>query len=259
MMRLVESADLTPADLVVEIGSGTGSLTALVAPRVARVLALEIDSRLARAALPVLRSFPNVELLVTDVLARKSQLAPRLVEALRVHLHSGLRLKLVANLPYQIATPLVVDFLLGPFPVQRLCFTVQREVGARFLAATGDAAYSIISILTSLWCKARRIARVPPQAFWPQPKVESVMLLVDPRSTESVADRQQFAAFVRGFFQMRRKTLARAATTLRIGESFAAACRAIALQPTLRPDQVDPPSWLALWRSFKQASSPVPG
>lgn len=254
MQKLIDSADLSRADVAVEIGVGTGSLTAQLAGLAGSVIAVEIDDRIAEIAHGRLAGADNVQLLVVDALETKSRISPQLIGAIDRALRTGRSSpKLVANLPYDIATPLILNLLIGDLPFERMCFTVQKEVGERFLAAAGTPEYGIASVLVSALTRAERIARVPAQAFWPAPKVESVMIrLVPLQADQALADRAGFAALLRTFFQQRRKTLGRTAAD---HDAWTPALAKIGLDPMLRPEAVPPDRWIELWNAIRPPSS----
>jgi len=249
MRKLVEAGAPGPDDEVLEVGAGTGSLTAELARRAGRVVAVEVDATLAEIASEQLAGRENVLILRCDALRGKSRVAAAVMDELHSAARRGKRLKLIANLPYDIATPLVLNLLTDGPAFERLCFTVQREVGERFLARAGTAAYGIASVLIGALATARRIAAVPPQAFWPQPRVESVMLAVYPRTPVGIEGRR-LAEFVRPFFQQRRKTVARIAATLGLEAEFAAACGRSRIDTSYRPEQIEPAGWVFLARSI---------
>ena len=161
-------------------------------------------------------------------------------------------LKLVANLPYDIATPLVVDLLLGELPFERLCFTVQAEVAERFWARVGTAEYGPIGIVTQLLAAGERICRVPPQAFWPEPKVHSVMMRLERRSAADipVADPVGFAGFVRSFFLHRRKSMAHLVKQREDAEQCRAALDHLTISGNSRPENVAPEQWADMYRAI---------
>lgn len=247
MTKLVEAAELGPADCVLEVGAGTGSLTSLLASAAGRVIAVEIDPVLAGIASETLTGVSNVTLIQGDALDRKSAVAAAVLDALRQASSETVGLcKLVANLPYDIATPLVVDLLLGDLHFQQLCFTVQTEVANRFLAQCGTADYGPVGIITQLLCAGQRICKAPPQAFWPEPKVHSTMLRLDRRPPEEVPVSQpvELAKFVRSFFQHRRKTISHTARKLDHAGRLSAAITAAGLPPSARPENLTIPQWV---------------
>lgn len=207
MRRLVECAGLSPEDCVLEVGPGTGGLTDLLVPRVRRVVAVEIDRTMHAILSDRFQEATNVTLILGDVLDGKHHLAGPLVEALSDPPNGNV--KLVANLPYQIATPLILN-LLVQFPrVRRFCFTVQAEVGDRITAEPGGREYGPLAILCQSLCDIATIARLRPLCFWPAPHVDSVMLRLDVREHPLVPreDIVAFSEFVRGVFDHRRKQL----------------------------------------------------
>ena len=196
MRRLAAGADLDSADTVLEVGPGTGGLTDLLIPRAGHVIAVEIDLALQRILGQRYADAANLTLLRGDVLASKHQLNPELDAILQEGAPRPGCVKLVANLPYQVATPVVMNLLVQYPGVRRLCFTVQAEVGERILAGPGTKAYGPLSIVTQSLCRAEQLARVPATAFWPVPKVESVLLRLKVGPTP-FADQERCAAFAK--------------------------------------------------------------
>lgn len=208
---LVQAAELQPQDVVLEVGTGTGSLTALVAPQVAQVVSVEIDPKLHQLASEALDGLPNVTLLCQDALQNKNRLHPGLLAAVRQHLQSapGRCFKLVANLPYNIATPLISNLLAGDLAPQRMIVTVQKELADRLMAAPGTKDYGALSIWVQCQCRVELVRVLPPTAFWPRPKVHSAIVALrdDPALRQRLADRHFFHDFVRALFLHRRKFL----------------------------------------------------
>ncbi len=251
MRRLVAFAELDPNDLVLEVGQGTGGLTDLLAKRVRQVVAVEFD----RAFIAILEErfadADGVMLIPGDVLKRKHAIRGEVVEAINSFKSwSGGRVKLVANLPYQIATPLVMNLLVDHPQVRRLCFTVQAEVGERITAGPGSKAFGPISILAQSLCDTDTIARIPPTAFWPRPAVDSVMLRLNVKDSPPL-DRQAsnaFATFVRGVFDHRRKTLRAALGYVVSDDVREHVCQHI--DATRRPESFSVEEWLAMFRTY---------
>ncbi|MBN1511958.1 MAG: ribosomal RNA small subunit methyltransferase A [Phycisphaerae bacterium] len=210
MRRLVEVADIHPADLVLEVGAGTGGLTDLLVERAGAVVAVEIDHHLFALLSERFAQSASLTLVRGDALDSKHRIATAVREAIRSgRQQASGELLLVANLPYDIATPLLVNLILSDLNVKRLCFTVQREVGERMEGRPGTKAYGPLSILLQTLCRIERIARVPAEAFWPRPAVESSLYRLDviedpPVTGESLAS---FASLVQAGFRHRRKTL----------------------------------------------------
>lgn len=210
MRQLLAAADAGPDDVVLEVGPGTGALTEQLAPVVHTLIAVEIDKALHAIVGRRLAGAENVTLIHGDVLSSKHQIAPAVVRALQeARREASGRMMLVANLPYNIATPLLIDLLLEPCGFDRFCFTIQREVGDRFTASPGTKDYGPVSIAMQSTCDVRRLATLPPSVFWPRPEVESSMFVVDvqrnPFGTHEGLNR--FIELVRAGFAHRRKTL----------------------------------------------------
>ena len=260
MRGLVESADLKRDDVVVEVGGGTGGLTDLLALRVDRLVCVEVDRDLRELLVDRFAGVAGVEVVGVDVLESKHRLAAVLAERLQHAERDGLTVKLVANLPYQIATPLVMNLLVDYPVVRRLCFTVQSEVGDRFVAEPGCKAFGPLTILSGVLSRVTTVTRLGPQSFWPRPTVDSVMLRmdVDPAARKTIPDVPTFARFVRGVFNHRRKTLRSAmsyvldaAVVEHLGERF---------DLTRRPEQVPVSQWVSIAKTVleKPFSAPCP-
>ena len=244
--RIVRLAGVVPGARVVEIGAGLGSLTLALAEAGADVLAVEMDARLV----PVLR----------DVVGGRSVTVVQ-ADALRVDWESllagsgsgegpGEAWSLVANLPYNVATPLVVGVLESAPRIGSLLVMVQREVGERMAARAGDPAYGAVSVKVAYWATASVVGRVPATVFVPRPRVESVLVRIERRpepavSADLVAPDRLFAV-VRAGFAHRRKMLRRSLAGLVDPEAFVAA----GVEPEARAEELAVEDWgrLAAWR-----------
>lgn len=250
MRRLVESADLTPDDLVLEVGPGTGGLTDLLVPRAARVVCAEIDRKMVALLEERFRNCPNLTIIQGDILCTKHLIRPEVAAEIQEFSgpHGGC-VKLVANLPYQSATPLVMNLVVDYPQVRRLCFTVQAEVGERIRAEPNCKAYGPLSIIAQTFCTIETVARIGPQSFWPRPAVDSVMLRMDVLSPPFLnhSDRARFAALVRGAFEHRRKTLRSALAYVLDEPALARVCETC--DAARRPEQLSVPEWLMLARA----------
>jgi 16S rRNA (adenine1518-N6/adenine1519-N6)-dimethyltransferase len=212
LMRLiVERAELTPNDVVLEVGTGTGALTSLMAPLVAVVVTVELDSRVCQLASEELFGFENVVMLAHDALKNKSTFDPRVIAALQEHLAAGpsRKLKLVANLPYSVATPVIANLLCAPVLPQSMTVTVQKEVADRMAAKAGSKDYGSLSVWIQCQCRVELVRNLPPSVFWPRPQVSSsiIHIEVDVRLRSRIPDLEFFHDFVRSLFFHRRKFL----------------------------------------------------
>jgi len=249
MRRLVERAEVSAGDVVLEVGGGTGGLTDLLVTRAARVICVEIDRDLVTLLADRFENEPRVTLIAGDVLERKHRLSDPVSEAIRACAATeGGCVKLVANLPYQAATPLVMNLLIDYPQVRRLCFMVQAEVGERITASPGGRDYGPLSIIGQSLCRIETIARVPPQAFWPRPDVASTMIRMDVGDSPFAARDEvgRFATFVRTVFEHRRKTL-RSALSYVVEKP---ACDRIAsrFDPSQRPETFTVDEWIEMFR-----------
>jgi 16S rRNA (adenine1518-N6/adenine1519-N6)-dimethyltransferase len=208
---LTNTANVAPRDVVLEVGTGTGGLTALMARQAAAVVTVEIDPRLYQLAYEELIDFDNVTMLQLDALAGKNRFAPRVLEAVAERLAESpeRRFTLVANLPYSIATPVISNLLDLDQPPESMTITIQKELAERIVAVPSTKDYGALSIWTQSQCQVELVRLIPPEAFWPRPKVTSaiVQLRLDPERRRRIGDRPFFHSFVRGLFMHRRKFL----------------------------------------------------
>lgn len=194
-------------DLVIEVGPGTGTLTEELLASGAEVLAVEIDRDLARMLRERFSDQPNFGLLEGDALAGKHAINEQLATRILTARSRGTTTKLIANLPYNIASPLVIELLM--VGVELLAFTVQKEVAARLRAPAGSEDYGPLSVVAQMLGQVELLRSLPPQAFWPAPKVESSLVRIT-RADQLGADARAFSAFIHALFSARRKTLRKA-------------------------------------------------
>ncbi|MGO8876133.1 MAG: 16S rRNA (adenine(1518)-N(6)/adenine(1519)-N(6))-dimethyltransferase RsmA [Acidimicrobiales bacterium] len=233
--RVARLAAVGAGDRVVEIGAGLGSLTIALAATGAEVLAVEIDRYLE----PVLRQL--VEPLGVTVVRDDAMTCDW--AALLGSATDDRPWVLVANLPYNIATPLVADLLVGVPAVSRMLVMVQREVGERLAAGPGSRAYGAVSVRVAYFAEAKVVARVPADVFLPRPNVESVLVEIVRRPAPAVAPEvasfEEIDRLVRAGFSGRRKMLRRSLAGLVSEEAFVAA----GIEPTRRPEELGVVSW----------------
>ena len=230
--RIARLAGVGPGDRVVEVGPGLGSLTLALAETGAQVTAVELD----RYLLPVLREVVEPH-------------GVRVVEgdALRLDWDSLLgghdRWTLVANLPYNVAAPLVADLLDGVPQIRRMLVMVQREVGERLAADPGDPAYGALSVKVAYWAEASVVGRVPATVFLPKPRVESALVAIERRSVPAVDPAvvapERLFELVRAGFSQRRKMLRRSLSGIVAPEAFERA----GIAPEARPEELAVEDW----------------
>lgn len=255
---LVEAAAIEPNDVVLEVGTGTGSLTALLAARAAAVVTVEVDSRMFQLASEQLHRVDNVTMLQLDALKNKNRLNPAVLEAVDTQMAvPSRRLKLVANLPYKIATPLLSNLISLDRPPHSLTATIQKELAERIIAAPGTKDYSSLSVWIQSQCRTEILRTLPPEVFWPRPKVSSAFIQITPdeRLRGRISDRRFFHDFVRAMFIHRRKFLRSqllGAVKGRLGKPEVDALLAKQnLDPTLRAEQLDVDAMLALGEAVR--------
>ncbi len=208
---LAQTAELSPRDVVLEIGTGTGALTTLMAPQVAAVVTVELDPHLFRLAAEEIHGLANVRMLNLDALAGKHRFHPEVLQAVReaLDVDPARRFKLVANLPYNVATPILTNLLALEAPPQSMTVTIQKEVADRIAARPGTKDYGALSVWVQSQCRVRWVRTMAPSVFWPRPKVSSaiVQIVLDEELRGRIPDRAFFHDFLRGLFLHRRKFL----------------------------------------------------
>lgn len=247
MNILVEAADPASGDVVLEVGPGTGGLTDHLVKRAGHVVCVEVDRGLASIVAARFERCEHFTLIHRDVLEKKSEVAEVVLETLQARqAELGGRLMLVANLPYQVATSLLIDLLLSRVSFTRLCFTVQAEMADRIQARPGTKDYGPVSILLQTLCDVKRIARLPPQAFWPAPQVDSAMMRLDVREGGVIEGeaRGLMVKTVRHAFNHRRKTLKHSLRALLREEVWRRIDEQTRFDLSQRPEQWEPKQWV---------------
>ena len=251
LVRLVaEAGRVGRGDLVVEVGPGTGTLTEELLERCDDVAVVEIDRDLAALLRRRFEGRANFRLIEGDALAGKHELNEELAATLRTAEGRGRPAKLVANLPYNIASPLVIGLLAEG--VEVLAFTVQKEVADRLRAAAGTEAYGPLTVMVQLMASVEVLRTLPPQAFWPAPKIDSSLVRLT-RDDQLGALARPFGRFVHTVFSFRRKTLRRALS--QGGYDANALLAATSFDGTLRPETFTPRQLLDLFRAASPAES----
>ena len=236
--KIARLADVRAGDFVLEIGAGLGSLTLALAETGAEIVAVEIDNGLVEVLRENTASLPNVEIIHGDAMQLDWQ--PLLTKSKHWHV--------VANLPYNLATPIVADILDGLSQVDHLLVMVQSEVADRLVAQVGSDAYGAVSVKINYWATAKIVGAVPATVFFPQPRVESALVDIRRRDEPGVAQvvSGELFALVRAGFAKRRKMLRRALVDIALPEDFASA----AVNPESRAEELDLAAWGRLCKAI---------
>jgi 16S rRNA (adenine1518-N6/adenine1519-N6)-dimethyltransferase len=248
--RIVELAAVGPGDRVVEVGAGLGSLTVALAASGAPVTAVEIDTKLIPALEDVTGGLPKVRIVRADAMtARWSSV-----------LKGEGRWVLVANLPYNVATPVVLRFLREEPRVRRMLVMVQREAGERLAARPGDDQFGAVSLRVAYHAEASVARRVPATVFWPVPNVESALVRLERRERPPVdTDPRVLFAVIDEAFAQRRKTMRGALVRLGVEPRDAAAMlESCGLDPRMRPEELSLTAFAAVSDALLAAGTRVP-
>ena len=246
LSTVAAAADLTPADTVLEIGAGLGSLTRYLAASARRVVAVELDKAMLPALRHVLEPYPNVEIISDDIL--------------RLHpssftLHPSY--KVVANIPYYITSAVIRHLLEAETKPSLIVLTVQHEVAERICAGPGDM--SLLAVSVQFYSAPRILARLPAGAFYPRPEVDSAVVRLDVFSAPRVAveNADRFFQIVRAGFSQKRKQLRNA---LRAGLRLESAqAEALLAKAGIAPQRRAETLTLDEWAALASALTPLPG
>jgi 16S rRNA (adenine1518-N6/adenine1519-N6)-dimethyltransferase len=274
---VVAAGNIMADDVVIEVGPGTGTLTEeLLASPAGKLIAVEIDRDLAKVLRGRFADNDRFQLIEGDALSGKHELNADLANAIQLNRDTGLRpvpagsehtgtsvsaesaraggpshrgaaVKLIANLPYNIASPLVIELLIAG--VDLLAFTVQKEVADRLRAPAGGDAYGPLTVMVQMLAAVEVLRTLPPQAFWPAPKIDSALVRLT-RRDQLGSSANDFTKFVHQVFSFRRKTLRKALAMSGIdAESLLART---GLNGQQRPEEFSPAEFLAM---FQRASA----
>ena len=204
--RIVEGAGPSEKDLVIEIGPGIGVLTAEAAQQAAKVIAIEIDSKLIPILGETLAEYDNVEVINQDIL--KTDLNGIIDEQRQLGNFTG-DVKIIGNLPYYITTPIIMHILENSIHAESITVMMQKEVADRIKASPGNKTYGAISAAVQYYCEVEQVISVPKEVFVPRPKVDSAVLKLTIRKETPVdlIDEKAFFACIKAGFGQRRKTL----------------------------------------------------
>lgn len=201
--KIISSAEITKDDFVLEIGPGIGTMTQYLASAAREVVAIEIDKALIPILSDTLSEFDNVTIINNDVLKVD-------IGALAQERNDGKPIKVVANLPYYITTPIIMGLFESNVPIESITVMVQKEVADRMQVGPGTKDYGALSLAVQYYAKPYIVANVPPNCFMPRPKVASAVIRLERHKEPpvSVEDEKLMFKIIRASFNQRRKTLA---------------------------------------------------
>lgn len=214
LKTIIDCSELSKNDCVLEIGPGMGIMTQILCEKAGRVLAVEIDRKLISILRVSLFGYENVEIINNDIL--KLDLKKVLEEKF-----GDTPVKIVANLPYYITTPIIMKLLEDDINLKSITVMVQKEVGERICASPGGKDYGALTVAVQYRCIPRQILIVPPESFIPQPEVESMVVRLDSRDKPPVIlkDEKLYFRVVKASFGQRRKTLLNALSAGNMGKT----------------------------------------
>ncbi len=200
--EIVFAAGISEEDLVLEIGPGIGTMTQYLCVYAREVVAVEVDRMLIPVLEDTLQGYPNVEVIHSDILKVD-------IRQIAEEKNQGKPIKIVANLPYYITTPIIMTLLEKRVPFENITIMVQKEVADRMQAHPGTKDYGALSLAVQYYAKPEVVASVPPQCFMPRPKVDSAVIRLTAREEPAVLveDEQLLFRLIRASFNQRRKTL----------------------------------------------------
>lgn len=200
--KIINAADITKEDFVLEIGPGIGTMTQYLCEHAGKVVAVEIDRNLIPILEDTLSAYKNVEIIQQDILKMN-------INQLVDERNQGKPIKVVANLPYYITTPIIMGLFESRVPIDSVTIMVQKEVAERMQVGPGTKEYGALSLAVQYYAQPEIVANVPPNCFMPRPKVGSAVIRLT-RHREApvqVKDEKQMFALIRASFNQRRKTL----------------------------------------------------
>lgn len=253
MRLLVDSAQIGPDDIVLEIGTGTGSLTEALAERAGQVVTVELDRTLAGIAQARLAAAGSVQIVTTDVLSGKHSIGPAVTEAVtRAQTECEGRVRLVSNLPYDVASSVMIHLVKGPVTADTMTVTVQKEVAERMTAAPGGRDYGTLSIFLGATGSVELLRVLRPGVFWPPPQVDSAMVHYarDESKARGILSMDLFGEVIGLFMGHRRKMLRacakQAPPELGGRDLWLEILNRNSIDPTRRPQELSPEQYVEL-------------
>jgi 16S rRNA (adenine1518-N6/adenine1519-N6)-dimethyltransferase len=237
---IVNTALVSNVERLLEIGPGPGVLTEGLLKDGRPLWAVDLDSEAIEVLQGRFGSLPHFHLVHGD--------------AVQVELPAGPEWAIIGNLPYNAATAILTRFLVEAIPWERMVLMFQLEVGQKLMGKPGEKAYGPLSVLAQLCCRLTRIMKLGPGAFKPAPKVDSIVLLFEPRpDAPSLSERERLLALLHRSFAHRRKTLANNWQPILESHATAALLESMGLSPSIRAEAIEPARWPLLLQHFESA------
>ncbi|MEX0381216.1 16S rRNA (adenine(1518)-N(6)/adenine(1519)-N(6))-dimethyltransferase RsmA [Leuconostoc sp. MS02] len=249
---IVDVAEITDEDYVIEIGPGIGSLTEQLARAAKKVLAIEIDTQMVRVLGETLQNYDNVKVIAGDILALD------LARIIADEFGESAHVKVVANLPYYITTPILMQLLRTNITWDNIVVMMQREVAERLNADVGTKAYGVLTLTIQYFANAKLAIEVPATAFNPAPKVESAVVKLTPLTSEIVVDQpERLFGVIKGSFSHRRKSLwnnmlQTYGKDMVVKEKITAALERAHVDPSIRAERLDLTQLTTLYLSLRE-------
>lgn len=253
MRLLIDSAAPNKSDIVLEVGCGTGSFTEGLAERAGAVITVEYDRTLAQIAQSRLAESGNVTVICSDILQSKNTIDETIIKALKKQRQrfTG-QMLLVANLPYNVASAVMLNLIAGPVKADAMYVTVQKEVAQRMAAEPGGKDYGVLSIFMAAAGEVKMIRVLKPSVFWPAPQVDSAMVsfVRDQEKIDRIHSTGLLKEVVNLFMGHRRKML-KACAKLAVGQlsgihNWAAVFEECAIDPHNRAEKLSPADYVAV-------------
>ncbi len=244
--KIVRGADITKEDYVLEIGPGMGTLTEELALNAKKVIAIEIDERLRPILAETLEPYDNVEVVYGDVL--KLPLREIIEEKC-----DGQAVKVVANLPYYVTTPIIGKLIEEELPFESISVMVQKEVADRMVAKPHTKEYGSLTLFVGFYTEPKIMMKVPKTVFMPQPKIDSSVIKLQIRESLPDTNRDSYFKLVRAAFSKRRKTLINALSTYGLEadkEEIREALKRVNIDETVRGEDLEMDDYIRLAREL---------
>lgn len=246
--KIVATAGVQPGDVVLEIGPGPGALTEALLEAGATVLAVEKDPILAEALRRIKSDKGTLKVFCEDILEFDVE------KVLKSHLKKGQRAKVIANLPYHLTTSIVTRFVILRDLFEKLVIMIQDEVAKRYVSPPGCKEYGSITVFLNYYSTTQYAFRVSKNCFFPPPKIESAIVILDLKEPPKVSDEEKFFVLTRTSFEHRRKMLRASLRDLYEQEAITQALTDLSIDPQARPETLSLEQFILLFEKLQRKS-----